>query len=269
LFSPGASLAEARASREDGAIISLVGVPAAAADLAVLVCADITEKERRRRAEQDFVTNASHELRTPVTAISTAVEALRAGAQDSPETRASFIDLIGRQADRLTRLTTSLLVLARAQTGQEPVRLEPVELQELLGEIAASSEPGDGVAVELDCPRPVVAAGQRDLVEQVVTNLVGNALKHTTSGVVVLRARREDSRAVIEVEDSGPGIPPTVRPRIFDRFYSHDDGHREGFGLGLAIARSSAEVIGGTLTIDSDPGHGTTARLVLPVDVRP
>jgi two-component system phosphate regulon sensor histidine kinase PhoR len=266
LFSPDAVVAEARASRADGSIISLVGVPAAAADLAVLVWADITEQERLRRAEQEFVTNASHELRTPVTAIASAVEALKAGARDSPESRDQFIDLIGRQAARLTRLTTSLLILARAQTRQEAVQLEPIELRELLEEIAASSsaDAADGVAVRLECPQPVVAEGQREIVEQVVSNLVGNALKHTKSGEVVVRARSAGSDVVIEVADTGPGIPASIRERVFDRFYTADEGRRDGFGLGLAIARSSAEAIGGALTLESDSGRGTTARLVLP-----
>jgi two-component system, OmpR family, phosphate regulon sensor histidine kinase PhoR len=265
LFVPGAPVAEARSRREDGATISLVGVPASASDLVVLVFADITEQERRRQAEREFVANASHELRTPVTAIASAVEALKSGAEDSPESRRRFIDLIGRQANRLTRLSSSLLILARAQTRQEDVQLEPVELRGLLREIAAASEPTDGVAVRVDCPQPVVAVGQRDIVEQVVSNLVGNALKHTVEGEVVLRARQVAEGAAIEIADTGPGISPAVQTRMFDRFYSLDVNGRGGFGLGLAIARDSAEAIGGTLTIDSEPGHGTTARVVLPV----
>jgi signal transduction histidine kinase/HAMP domain-containing protein len=264
LFAEGATVAEEHAEREDGAVLSLVGVPAAAAsDLAVLVVADITQQERRRRAEREFVTNASHELRTPVTAIASAVEALRAGAADAPESRKRFVDLIGRQATRLTRLTSAMLVLARAETQQEALQLEPVELRGLLDEVAASSEPTNGVAVRVECERPVVAIGQRDIVEQVVANLVGNALRHTHDGEIVLRAWRADSEAVVEVADTGPGIPAAARERVFDRFYSHDEGRREGFGLGLAIARASAEAIGGRLAVESEPGRGTTARLVL------
>jgi len=264
LFAPGAAVAEARARRDDGATLSLVGVPAAASDFAVLVLADITEQERRRRAEREFVTNASHELRTPVTAIASAVEALKAGAQDSPESRERFVDLIGRQAARLTRLTSALLTLARAETRQEELQLEPVELEEVLREVAASADAADGVAVRVECPRPVVAVAQRDIVEQVVASLVGNALKHAASDEIVLRARLADSRAVIEVADSGPGIPPAVQERMFDRFYSGGPGRRDGFGLGLAIAHASTEAIGGRLTIHSAAGRGTTATVVLP-----
>jgi signal transduction histidine kinase len=264
LFAEGAPVAEARSRREDGATISLVGVPASSSDLVVLVLSDITEQERRRQAEREFVTNASHELRTPVTAIVSAVEALKSGAQDVPESRERFVDLIERQALRLTRLSSSLLILARAQTRQENVQLEPVELRGLLTEIAASSVAADGVDVRVDCPKPVVAVGQRDIVEQVVSNLVGNALKHTAAGEVVLRAVQNGSKATIEVADTGPGIAPAAQSRVFDRFYTLEGNGRDGFGLGLAIARESAEAIGGTLTIESEAGRGTTARLVLP-----
>ena len=264
LFVPRASVAEARSQREDGAMISLVGVPASASDLVVLVFADITEQERRRQAEREFVTNASHELRTPVTAITSAVEALQSGAKDDPRSRERFIDLIGRQAARLTRLSSSLLILARAQTKQENVHLEPVELGGLLNEIAAGSVPAEGVSLRVDCPRSVVAVGQRDIVEQVVANLVGNAVKHTVEGEIVLRASQDGAKARVEVVDTGPGISPAVQTRVFDRFYSGELNLRDGFGLGLAIARESAEAIGGALSIESESGRGTTARLELP-----
>jgi two-component system, OmpR family, phosphate regulon sensor histidine kinase PhoR len=262
LFEPGAPISEARCHRADGATISVVGVPAGASDLAVLVVTDITERERRRAAEREFVTNASHELRTPVTAITSAVEALKAGAQDEPASRERFIDLIGRQADRLTRLTSSLLVLARAQTLQESMKLEPVELRPLLDEVVAASPPANGVRVRVDCDAPVTAVGRRDVLEQVLSNLVGNAIKHTESGEVVLRARQAGTQTVIEVTDTGPGIPAAAQARVFDRFYR--GGRRDGFGLGLAIARDSAEAIGAELTIESSPGRGTVARVSLP-----
>ena len=258
LFAPRASVAEARSQREDGAMISLVGVPASSSDLVVLVFADITEQERRRQAEREFVTNASHELRTPVTAITSAVEALQSGAKDDPERRERFIELIGRQATRLTRLSSSLLILARAQTKQEGLHLEPVELGGLLKEIAAASVPADGVSLRVECPKPVVAVGQRDIVEQVVANLVGNAVKHTVEGEIVLRAALNGAGATIEVADTGPGISPTVQGRVFDRFYSGE--LREGFGLGLAIARSRPRRSAARSTIESESGARHDAR---------
>ncbi len=263
LFVPGAPVAEARSRREDGATISLVAVPATVSGLVVLVFADITGRERRRQAEREFVDNASHELRTPVTAIVGAVEALEAGARDDPASRDRFIAVIGRQANRLTRLTNALLTLARAQTQQEPVQLEAVAVQALLGEVAAACPEVEGVDVRVDCPSGLVAVGRHDILEQVISNLVENALKHTDRGEIVLSARHVDANVVIEVTDTGSGVPVAAQGRVFDRFYSIDQSRQDGFGLGLAIARDSTEAIGGALTIESEPGRGTTARVVL------
>jgi signal transduction histidine kinase len=261
LFFPRAPVAEARMTIADGARYSLVGIPAAGTGLAVLVLADITQNERRQRAEREFVANASHELRTPVSAIASAVEALELGAREDPDERDRFIRLIGRQASRLTRLTSSLLVLARAQTREEGIELVAVDLESFLERIAAESgEPG---SVRVESNGRAVALAQPDVLEQVVTNLVANAVKHAPATPVVLRATHEGGEAVIEVADAGPGMPAAMRERAFDRFYAGEDGARDGFGLGLAIARDSTAAMGGRLVLDSEPGFGTTARVRL------
>jgi len=267
LFRQDAAVAEARVDTDDSRVISVVGIPARTSELALIVLADITEKERRERAEREFVANASHELRTPVSAIMSAVEALQAGAAETPADRDRFIDLIARQAGRLGRLTRSLLILARAQTREEPIQLEPVSLRPLFDEIVASSAVGS-VAVRVDCPDDVIALAQRDVAEQVLSNLLGNALKHSTE-VVVLSARTDDDMVVIEVSDSGPGIPRTAEERIFDRFYTGGNGRREGFGLGLAIVREAVRALGGSVEIESEPGDGTTARVILAGVIQP
>jgi len=261
LFARGAPVAEARSHGADGATYSLVGIPAAGTELAVLVVADITADERRRRAEREFVANASHELRTPVSAIASAVEALELGAKSEPAERDRFIGLIGRQAQRLSRLTRSLLILARAQTREEGMQLVPVELGPLLERVAAE-EPSARVHVgRVDVPE---ALAQPDVLEQIVANLVANAVKHAPHGEIVLRATRNGgASAVVEISDRGPGIPADVRARVFDRFYAGGGPTRDGFGLGLAIARDSALAMRGRLELDSSPGSGTTARVVL------
>ena len=263
LFREDAAIAEARAEPEETRTVSLVGVPAGTSELAVLVLSDITEQERRERAEREFVANASHELRTPVSAIAGAVEALQLGAKEVPADRDAFIDLIGRQAARLGRLTRSLLIMARAQTHEEPIQLEPVELRPLFEEIVASSEPRRGITVRVDCPERLAALAQPDVAEQVVSNLLGNALTHTPEGTIVLSAHAKGGAVVVEVTDSGPGIPVEARGRIFDRFYSGQRGKRDGFGLGLAIARDAARALGGSIEIESEPGRGTIARVTL------
>jgi signal transduction histidine kinase/HAMP domain-containing protein len=260
LFQRGTPVSEARTTTPDGATYAVVGIPAAGTGLAVLVLADITRHERQQRAEREFVANASHELRTPVAAISTAVEALELGAREDPEERDRFIALIGRQATRLTRLTSSLLVLARAQTREEGMPLVEIDLEPFLERVASASDVPD---VRVERNGGGVALAQPDVLEQVVANLVANAVKHAPGEPVVLRAAHLNGETVIEVADRGPGISPELRERIFDRFYAGGGAERGGFGLGLAIARDSAEAMGGRLELDSREGVGTTARVIL------
>jgi signal transduction histidine kinase len=262
LFRADAVIAEARATTEDDRTLSIVGIPASGSELAVIVIADITDRERRERSEREFVANASHELRTPVTAIVGAVEALRSGAREVPADRDRFIDLIDRQAGRLTRLTRSLLLLARAQTDEDGLPLEPLDVVPLLRHAAEDSEyPGVNVAVE--CPSSLVALAQRDVLEQVVANLVGNALRHANGAPVHVRARAENGTAAIEVTDAGPGISQAAQRHIFERFYSGEQGRRDGFGLGLAIVRDAVRALGGHVAVESKPGAGTTVRVTL------
>ena len=265
LFAPRATVAEARSQREDGATIALVGVPASSSELGVLVFSDITEQERRRQAEREFVTNASHELRTPVTAITSAVEALQSGAKDDAEARERFIELIGRQAGRLTRLSSSLLMLARAQTRQENLHLEPVELRRP----ARRDRDGDAFrSTASRCGSTALRPSWRS--GSATSSSRSSRTSSATPSSTRSRARSCCARPRTargprsRSPTPGPGISPAVQGRVFDRFYSVEVNGREGFGLGLAIARESAEAIGGALTIESGAGRGTVARLVLP-----
>lgn len=263
LFRSDAAVPEARIETDDGRAVSLIGVPAGASELAVLVLTDVTEQERRERAEREFVANASHELRTPVSAIVSAVEALQSGAKESREDRDAFLELIERQTSRLTGLIRSLLLLARAQTQQGELELEPVELRSLLERVAASAQRPPHVEIRVACPPGLMALAQRDVAEQVLSNLLGNALRHSARGVVVLTGRCLAPHVLLEVSDDGPGIAPDARQRIFDRFYSGEQGRRDGFGLGLAIVRDAVRALGGSIEIDSTLGQGTTARVTL------
>jgi signal transduction histidine kinase len=264
LFRPGARIAQARVSPGDDMSYALVGIPAGpGADLAVLVLSDISERERRERAEREFVANAAHELRTPIAVIASAIDVLQQGAKAVPEDRDRFLAMIRHQTNRLGRLVRVLLVLARAQTRQEALRLEPVELRPLLAEIAAELDHPDDVSVEVSCPEGTAVLAEPDLVAQVLANLAWNAVKHTERGKILLAARPSaNGSVVIEVTDTGTGIPPAEQERIFDRFYTGDEG-RTGFGLGLPIVRDAVRALGGVVEIESEPGRGTTARVTL------
>lgn len=264
LFRPGAGIAQARVSPDGERTYAVAGIPAGAgSELAVLVLADISERERRERAERDFVANAAHELRTPIAVIASALDVLDEGAQAVPEDRERFLQVIRRQTSRLGRLVRALLVLARAQTRQQALRVEEVELRPLLDEIAAELDPADGVTVEISCPAGIAVLAEPDLVAQVLANLASNAAKHTERGRIVLAARPSaHGSVVIEVSDSGSGIPLESQERVFDRFYT-GDLDRMGFGLGLAIVREAVRALGGVVEIESEPGRGTTARVTL------
>ena len=264
LFRPGAGITQARVSSDEERTYAVAGIPAGPeAELAVLVFADISERERRERAEREFVANAAHELRTPIAVITSALDVLEEGAQDVPEDRERFLQAIRRQTTRLGRLVRALLALARAQTRQEALRLEAVELGPLLEEIAAEVDPPEGVTVEISCADGIAVLAEPDLLAQVLANLARNASKHTERGEILLAARRSvHDSVVIEVCDTGRGIPLESQERVFDRFYT-GDLDRAGFGLGLAIVREAVRVLGGTVEIESQPEGGTTARVTL------
>jgi PAS domain S-box-containing protein len=229
---------------------------------AVAVFHDVTERERLERAEREFVTNAAHELRTPLAAISSAIEVLQSGAKEAPEDRDRFLAHIDREVRRLGRLTISLLSLARAQGGAERPRLELVQLCPLLQALAAEARAAEAVAVEADCPPDLVAVANGDLLEHALTNLVANAVHNTSEGSILLAARAVDEqKVVIEVRDTGRGIPAAERARVTERFYRGSDG--EGFGLGLAIAAQAVRAVGAELQLESEAGRGTTARVTL------
>lgn len=263
LFRAGAQVAHARVESGERAL-SVVGLPAEGAETVVLVFEDVSEQERRERAEREFVSNAAHELRTPLQTILGAVEALNAGAKDDPAELERFVAHIEREGKRLARLTRALLVLARAQTRKEDVVLEPVELRPLLQEVASGAQPREGVSVVVSCPPGLLALADRDLAEQALANLVANAARYTDQGTITLMARATGDGAVaVEVTDTGPGIPASAEDRVFDRFYRAGARSADGFGLGLAIARESVRAIGGEVQVEPAPGGGTTARAVL------
>jgi signal transduction histidine kinase len=228
------------------------------------VLSDVSAAARRERAERDFVTNAAHQLRTPVTTITGAVDALQSGAKEIPEVRERFLVHIERESERLGRLIRALLVLTRAQTHEELPRLEPVELAPLLEDVAVTMERRQAVHVSVSCPDGLTALAERDLAEQAFLNLLENAVKHADSDTVRLVARQLPAGWVsIEVKDSGFGIAVDDQARVFDRFYQGRGANGSGFGLGLAIVRQVAQALGGEVEIESDEGNGTTARVKL------
>src|SRR5256885_12937593 len=264
LFAGDSALAQAHVRADEERAVALVGVPAQPeGDRVLIVLDDLSEQERRELAEREFVTNAAHELRTPLTTIIGAVEVLQSGAKDDAAERGRFLAHIEREAARLARLARALLTLARARAGQEPPRVEAVELASLLDEVADELRPREGVVVEVDCPPELLASVNRDLLEQALRNLGENAVKHTPSGRIVLRARAAGTSVLVEVEDTGVGMSAETQHHVFDRFYRGQGRDAEGFGLGLAIVREAVRSLGGRIELDSAPSRGTRVRITL------
>ena len=242
--------------------VSARSVPAEHAVL--MVVRDRTIELERQEAERDFVSNAAHELRNPLAGISSAIEVLRGGAKDDPVARDRFLDRLGEDAERMTRLTQSLLMLARVEAASEREDAEVVDVT-LAGEEAAGAvETPDGVELIVELQPDLVAEGEPVLLRQVLIGLLTNACKNTPSpGTVTLRGSRypagQGGEVRIEVKDTGRGIPAEEQGRVFERFYRGSGAlESDGFGLGLSIAKRMVDLMGGEIGLDSEPGSGTT-----------
>jgi signal transduction histidine kinase len=223
------------------------------------------ERERRDRLEREFVANAAHELRTPLAAIITSVDALNRGAKDDPLTRERFLGHLQRQSQRLARLSDSLLLLAQAESLHRPERVR-FAVRPLLEDVAAELQLPEGVTAHVTAPSTLEVLAHRGLVERIVANLLDNAVKHTAAGRIELRSRATPAGVLIEVRDTGSGISEETRQRSFDRFYRGQARSSDGFGLGLSIAMQAAAALDAEIEITPRRGGGTVARLVLPTN---
>lgn len=238
---------------------------------AVAVLHDITELRRADQVRRDFVANVSHELRTPLTSITGYVEALQDGVADDAS-RQRFLGVIARHAARMEQMVSDLLRLARLDAGQDSAEPGPVSLTRLFdtlsedfGPVAASKS----VRLAWQAPPPGHDHLESDAAKlhDVVRNLVENAVTHTPSGGRVhVSATRAAHGLVIEVQDTGPGIPEAALGRIFERFYRVDPSRQRpgGTGLGLAIVRHLVGVLGGTVTAANRPEGGAVFTVRLP-----
>jgi two-component system phosphate regulon sensor histidine kinase PhoR len=238
---------------------------------AVAVLRDLTETERVEKTRRDFIANVSHELRTPLTSIQGYAETLLDGDQQNGHVR-EFLEIIRKNASRMSRLTEDLLTLARVESGETRFELETVAPAELVQdaiesfvEIARSHNVSLQVAETAQTP----VQADREAIHQVFANLIDNALKYGASGgEIVLGARPVNRGVEFYVADRGPGIPSEHLPRLFERFYRVDKARsREsgGTGLGLAIAKHIVLAHGGTIRAESELFHGSTFLFTLPL----
>ena len=223
------------------------------------------ESEAALERQRDFVADASHELRTPLTSILANLELLE------PELEGDAREMAGsalRSSRRMRRLVADLLLLARADAGRR-APLRPVDLSAVVIEAAMEASPlAAGQPLSLDAPDPVPVMGVADDLHRLVANLIENALVHTAPGTpVTVSTRRHDGQAVLEVSDRGPGVPPELRDRVFERFArgAGDTAAGAGSGLGLAIVRAVAEAHGGSVELTDAEGGGARFLVSLPL----
>jgi two-component system phosphate regulon sensor histidine kinase PhoR len=236
----------------------------------VVTMTDITQRRRLEVLRRDFVANASHELKTPVAAVRVLAETLLTALPDDPEAGRRFAERIAREAERLDVLVRDLLDLSRVERGTLDV--EPVDLVGLAKEVVGGyGDLAEERRIKLHSElRPQLSMrGDRAQLGLLLSNLLDNALRYTPAkGTVCVRLDATESRAVIQVSDTGQGIPARELSRVFERFYRVDKARARqtgGTGLGLAIVRHVAEAHGGTVGVDSELGRGSTFTVSLPV----
>ncbi len=225
--------------------------------------------------KSEFLNTVSHELRTPLTSIKAFAEILLDNVGEDPETQTEFLEIINKESDRLTRLINNLLDLSRIEAGRMKWDRDALDLHEVVTTAVTSlrgASEKKGLYLEVDIEEDLPTVGDRDKLIQVVTNLLGNAIKFTSEGgtVRVIAARKDLLTARIEVQDSGVGIEPIYHDSIFEKFSQVDSSETrdiKGSGLGLPIARSITEHHDGKLFVESDLGKGSIFIIELPLHV--
>lgn len=233
---------------------------------------DVTSLRRLEQVRKDFVANVSHELRTPITAILGYAETLQAGALQDQEHAAAMVDIIHRQSVRLSELVQDLLELSKLEAKKVVVARVRVSVNEAISNAMDTVGPkaqSKDIALRAQLPEPLWGVGDPRALEQVLLNLLDNAIKYTPAGgQVEVRGSLEGDRCRVEIQDSGMGIERHHLPRIFERFYRIDKGRSRdmgGTGLGLAIVKHLINAMGGDVQVDSQPGQGSVFTVFLPV----
>jgi two-component system phosphate regulon sensor histidine kinase PhoR len=239
----------------------------------MLVFHDVTRQKRLERMRTDFVANVTHEIRTPLTSIIGFIETLQQGALDDRPQALAFLKTIHQNAQRLNRLVDDLLTLSAIELGETQLQMEKVDVGRAVEQAVAvmtpqASEKAIRIAKEIPAGLPIIRA-DRDRLMQILLNILDNAIKFTPEGgkIDISADPGEGGRLTVRIADNGVGLPRGEIPRLGERFYRADKMRsRElgGTGLGLSIVKHLLQAHGGSLSIDSAPGLGTTVSLAFP-----
>jgi PAS domain S-box-containing protein len=237
---------------------------------------DITERKELERLKSDFISTVSHELRTPLTSIKGYVDLVLAGDVGplTPEQK-EFLTIVSQNTTRLTELINDLLEIERLESGRIEFEFAELDLAEVLENVARSlhvNAEQKGLEFLTEIPSGLKVRGDRERLAQVFLNLLSNAIKYTPAGTVELRAHQEDDAVVVEVRDTGIGLSESDLQKLFQKFFRSDNPYVRkvgGTGLGLSIAKAIVERHGGTITVTSQLGQGSTFTVRLPALARP
>jgi two-component system OmpR family sensor kinase/two-component system sensor histidine kinase QseC len=251
-----------RRDEQSLAPLPTAGLPEEVSPLVSALNALLQRLSRSFDTQRAFVSDAAHELRSPLTALKLQLQLLKRAPDEAA--RAQALDALSAGIDRAVRLVEQLLILARSEPGAPPSPREPVDLAEVVRQALADTVPfalSRGTEVELDADEPVTVQGDRAALAALARNLVDNAVRYSPPGSrVEVHVRREaGGAAVLDVDDAGPGIPPPERQRVFDRFYRRDGAGEGGTGLGLAIVKGVADAHGARVALDTSPLGGLRA----------
>lgn len=255
--------------------LGVIATPISGQCGSVVLLQDLTELRRLETVRRDFIANISHELRTPTASLKVLAETLQEGAVDDPAVAKDFLDKISIESDRLAQMVNELSELSRIESGEDSLKAGPMDIGEVVMRVVERLEAQAdraGLSLALDVPSGLPKAlADRESVEQVLVNLLHNAIKFTPSGGRInLAAKLEGDNILISVADTGVGIPADDLPRIFERFYKADKARAGGgTGLGLAIAKHIVEVHGGKIWAESIEGKGSTFTFTLPIATKP
>jgi len=234
--------------------------------------------EKTKKAEnirKEFVTNVTHELKTPLTSITGFAETLQGSAGDNPEVRARFLEIISLESDRLARLIDDTLIISDIENGRDHMSKDSdIDVRQAIEEVIETLTPtadGEEVRLLFECQYNMIIGGDEGRFKQLVYNLVENAIKYSGGGkhVFIKAEKGEDGHARISVRDEGIGIAEEDIERIFERFYRVDKSRSRdagGTGLGLAIVKHIATLFDATISVESKPGTGSTFTILFPDD---